>query len=679
MTTGQRYFEEQQLALAARPTLAEALLAGRFARYAFYRIRYLLTRTLLRTGLNFAELAFFFLVASPYYFGFILMARSTCGLIATLWWGALDALRTEVRDFYAARNRPSIDRLLGFWLRRTAWAALGVVFFITAVVVVRTLVRDVFSVFDAYAVACGFRIAADLLVRTYHSGAYAVRRVYRPLVAVLAIDILDVLGLVALWPWLGPWSFAVSLLATSVLSSGLTWWFALQTYHGLRLRPRVHLLRRRSSIHVRRRFGDIVIPALANSATELDGLVITLLVVGAQNDPITLALAAFVHGVRPMIGAGYNWARLFYFDFTLLGRGYASVLRRRFERLLARGAWLLGLGMWVLATAWSLVVFGGQLIWLGVLFFPLFLVRSRLSLAEIQLFSYRRYGMLIATTLSVGGGIATLALFDVQGLEMLAALIVLLGTALVALQSSHARHPVPCSLTSPSLPLPLWVRQVARTTSPVRISVLTTYARPTARTLHLIAAALTTARPHTLAAPITARRLLFAELGDTAELATPVDLVRAAGGLLEAVDILSSAPSGRRALDLAIARGVLSAPPNFAVSAPSGGDWQALLRLEAQRRFPSVLIIDDDPRAGHERLRTLPASNLHQLVRAIEQSGLGRNGARAQRTFDVTAFAPSGEPSLVFLVPRGEDPTARRQWREEVDRASLAATLGESA
>ncbi|MEK7703683.1 MAG: hypothetical protein AAB426_01895, partial [Myxococcota bacterium] len=623
MNASSRYLQQRQTEQERRPSLAEALLAGRFLRYAFYRMRYLGIRVLLRTGVSFGELAFFFLVASPYYFGFILVARSVCGAVATLWWGALDTLRTDVRELYATHNRPAVERLVGSWLRGAIGAGAILLLVTACAIALRVWVRDVLSIFDAYMLVCAVRISADVVTRTYHAGAYALRRVFRPLVAVLAVDVLDVLALVALWPSLGPWSFAASLLATTALSTALTWWFTRETYRSLRIGPRLRRHARRSHDATRHAVRDIALPALANSVSELDALVITLLVLGAGDDATSVAVAAFVHGVRPMIGAGYNWARLFYFDFALLARGYAGVLRRRFERLLARGAWLLGLAMWLLASGWSLIVFRGQLLWLAVLFGPMFLLRSRLSLLEIQLFSYRRYSALIATSVLLGGGLVALAWLHLTGMAMLAALVILLATSLVALRLAPAHHVSPRTLAGASLPMPLWLRSVARASAPVRVSVLTTFARPVRRSVQLIAASLASALPGSLIAPIGGRRLLLAEVGDVGTLADHSTLVGAAGGLLEAVQILPIAATGRAALDLARREGLLRVASDDSSFTSERDVGHAALRRQASMRFASVIVIDDDPRVTHERLRALAASELHDLAYDIEHAGLG--------------------------------------------------------
>src|SRR5581483_6702863 len=75
---------------------------------------------------------------------------------------------------------------------------------------------------EAFVAAALLRVALDLPTRCYHSGVYAVRRVYKPLWATLLPDIAGFVLILALWWAIGIWALVVSSLTLSVLEAALT-------------------------------------------------------------------------------------------------------------------------------------------------------------------------------------------------------------------------------------------------------------------------------------------------------------------------------------------------------------------------------------------------------------------------------------------------------------------------
>ena len=65
---------------------------------------------------------------------------------------------------------------------------------------------------DAYALVCLLRLAIDMVLRAFYSGVYAYGRVHRPAWSAPVAPTLLIGVTLALWSWLGGWSFVAALL-----------------------------------------------------------------------------------------------------------------------------------------------------------------------------------------------------------------------------------------------------------------------------------------------------------------------------------------------------------------------------------------------------------------------------------------------------------------------------------
>src|SRR5581483_1434468 len=148
-------------------------------------------------------------------------------VIDALWWGALEGLRRRIR---AIGVRADAQVLTTRYMTVAFWAGLlG-----CGVPVARAAWRwhggVAPTMLDAYALVCLLRLALDMVLRAFYSGVYAYGRVHRPAwAAPIAPTILIGLA-IALWPWLGGWSFVAALLASVLGSRALLAWFSLRAY-----------------------------------------------------------------------------------------------------------------------------------------------------------------------------------------------------------------------------------------------------------------------------------------------------------------------------------------------------------------------------------------------------------------------------------------------------------------
>lgn len=352
MTPLDRWWRAQAKAVAVRPSLEEALLTKRAWRYVAYRLRYVMGRAVLRSVLHLAEIVLFARVFTTESIGPILVIRNLSLAFGALWWGALEELRSEVRAQTGAGHVNAARCAVDDWLALALVVALAQQAAGLAWVTWGPSPFRSFSVFDAYVIASCARLGLDTVSRTYHSGVFALRRVFRPWWSLLLVDALDVALVIGLWRWLGLWGFSLTLLAVGTLRAILTLHYARHAYQDSPLpvrRQRTSLLR---GLFARSwPWSRMLRDGLGNGVAQLDALMIIALVAGAEG-PGVLLLAALLHVLSPLMSAGFAWARVFYFDLKRVELWRLPFLRRRLERLLGQVAcWVplpIGLGSAVL-------------------------------------------------------------------------------------------------------------------------------------------------------------------------------------------------------------------------------------------------------------------------------------------------------------------------------------------
>ncbi|MDD9941262.1 MAG: hypothetical protein OXU20_09510, partial [Myxococcales bacterium] len=371
----------------ALPRLDEALLTTRRFAYARYRLRYLALRIPLRTALHAMEVLLFARAVWPEYLPYFLLLRSGGAMVNGLVWGALEALRTDVRSALRRRRVGSARALIERFLGASLWLQLSLALGLFAYLRWAPTPFSTFSILDAYAIALFLRVGLDVFARVYHAGIYARSRVYRPLWSLLLSDAVDVVLVLALLPWLGPWAFAPALLAGGACKNGLVLWFCRRTYRQTpMLAPRW-----RSAFRPTGLGGDQLSRvgrfAVANLGGQLDAWIVAALSATASLDRGGLALAALVHMLRPALAAGAGWSRLFYFDFKRLDHDAAGLLRHRFDRMLEQVAWGGGALLSVLIAGLGALVPGLQVPMFLLPWLAAFVIaRSLFGLRQLQAF-----------------------------------------------------------------------------------------------------------------------------------------------------------------------------------------------------------------------------------------------------------------------------------------------------
>ncbi len=663
----------------SRPNLDEALLFGRQRAYAWYRLRFLVIRSGLRTVLHVLEILLFALVVWPEFLPYFLVLRSGTAVFSGLYWGWLEQMRAETRQQWQKGDSAGVRMVIDRWLK------LALVVVALQLLAMGGYLKwfpspfTSFSILDAYIIACFVRLGLDTLARTFHAGIFAVRRVYRPLFSLLAGDLADVMAVLLLIQWLGPWSFAPALIVGGVVRNAFALYYTRRAYQ----RTRVPALRWRLFLrHSLPRF-ESLLPAFkhaaANFTLQLDAWLIMALVAADSGNRGHMFAATLFHLFRPLFGAGAVWARVFYFDFKRLQTGSFDLLRERFERFMRSLAWIASAAIGALLIVIAPLLLGPRLRWeVLALLLPFISARSLLALYQVQAFSYERYGHLLL----IGLGAAAL-LLSVSFLPTdLPVTLALLGIGLFAivLLVRAPRHAHPPDRAQGTLRgFAAWLTELAAARGPVRVWIAQCERRlmPAGR----VGRALVSGFPEARFTRFGRNRLLwYAPAAIDTDLFVNRLIVQSAGCL----SALWTGPVG--------ANGV-TAWREAAARLPAGDPLRALgsglavdpsrLLARFQQQFPEGTAIGSGSptslidlsvrRSQHDR--RLRRCIVRELRRLAAGGGGGRTRAAADDPLDITVFCPQGEPRLIFCLPRTIEADARTEWRRFVEQATASASL----
>jgi hypothetical protein len=387
---------------AFRVSLQDVLVFGRFESYLWYRLRFFALSNGIRTILHVLELVLFFLFASQQAFIAAVYVRIGSVITSGAWWGGLEVLREGVRE----RVKCGRFKAIGTWVRRWLWGSLifgGTVAAGAAVYVWIQFLRSDIDATDGYIGACLLSLALDLIVRPFHSGAYAVRRVYRPVWSMLLPEVLQTLVLLGLWPVLSLWSIPVGLFVRSLTSFAATVWFTWIVYRSLEINVFQRTRRNRSSRPIFASFARFLAPALASASASIGHFWVLALFFFGTDDPARwLELILYFVLTAPLIEANLAWSKVFYFDLVKLEDDLFRRYRRYLSRLLLRWSWTIGLLVWLPTALVFPWLFQGETKSLLVVTSLFFISRARLAAGQVIAFCERQYMLMICVTIGIG-------------------------------------------------------------------------------------------------------------------------------------------------------------------------------------------------------------------------------------------------------------------------------------
>ncbi len=682
------WFSREARRAEGAAALEDALLGGRFAGYAFYRLRYFAARTAVGTLLHAARILLalhVFRAGSA--FAAILVLEALTSLVSGFWWGVLEVLRARVRRFFRSGRGRESSREIGRWLTRTVRLAAAALL-VAGIWAIVTVVRGgSFVAVDFFLVSIFVRLALDIVSRGYHSGVYAVRRVYRPLWTILGVQSLGFGLVLGLWPLLGAWALPAASIVSSLAGTALTLAYSARAYRhiGISPWPRRSQPGLRSSRGRDRREG--LAAGIAYALMRMDGVILIALAASSRSGRSPLSALFLV--AAPLVRAGLEWVQLFYFDLKRLDFAVLDRLRASFSRRLLALAIPLGLAAGAAALLVGTVSIRGSVGTAWPVFLLFFTARSELAALQMRAFSGRAYGRTIA-----GGAIAAAGWVLAGGnmdepARALAVAIFFNAAAIVAVQFPFCTSKFSTAPFEGPLALPDWLRRVQAELVPVTIfsaafspgSIHRGWDEPRRweeedRWAHRITAEEAARRLGSngalaLAGP--ARVVWFERDGNgTSHLGDW--LVARSAGLIRALKSTGPRPCGREALTRALEIGLLGEilPLRIAGKRPP-------IRDTVQKRFrktvPGGIVLSPEAKAYPPAVAAMASRERRALFADAMSFAASLYAVHRRTAGEVSVFTEDGAIRDIFLLPAGLPRSVRTRWSAEARRWSLRASL----
>jgi hypothetical protein len=665
-----------------RPTLEAALLSRNLWPYLCYRLQYFGLRLTARLAVHVVTFLFIYRVFSRSAFVATVAAQAVAAFSANFWWGALETLRGRIR----ALRRDGQPHLIEFeaarWLSLAERLAAAVVALAVAWRVWRAVDERWPGPAEIYQTVIFFRLALQLVTLTLHSGVFAIRRIYRPPWAIVAVELAGFATALAFWPIAGTWGLPIASLLSALVSNALLTKYTLQTYRLLGIRPR-------SLLHATVRgllpagvpWCESGIAGLANAAIKID----TLLVFAAvgldglgERRPLVVAL---VYLLGPVVRATQDWAQLFYFDLKRLELELLARIRARYDRLVWALAWWVGASLWAVGGLLAVFAFQAPAPAAYLFLFPVFLVRSVLSIAQIRAFATGRYGLALATA---AAWIAATMLLLGDGNERLKGALAFGGGVLACTLPPRGRdRTLRAGGEASVFPVVGWLAELGAAEEPTRIRAVQLAPRAdsmrddprqavttwwaTTRIARRIAKRLSDAGA---AAVIWPHRVVWHECGARGRISREW-LVRAAGGRL--IDVVDTGilPDGPRALQKARAAGLFGSTGRAgSAGIDSDGVGEDLTR-RFRRLCPRGAIYTTDA-PPPPWLDALPNSDKRRILSDAFAFARDFRPASRRSFYDVTVLAADGSVRIIFVQDARTDRRRRARWRSLVRDANVA-------
>jgi hypothetical protein len=681
MSDLERWLQRQAARERRGVILEEGLLGDRLWQYAWYRLRWFFLSYVVESITHGVTVLFLFRGLAWDNFLLVLVATAATSLVSAFWWGALEGLRARVRDLHRSGSPHRIPRTIGGWLALTLLISGGLLVLLVGWIV-WSLLDGSFGPAEAYVAALFLRLVVDLPTRTYHSGVYALRRVYKPLPATLGPEVLQLAAMLVLWPLVGVWALVFGALLNTTLMTAFSLLYTRRVYYFLGFAPlrEARLDTMRDALRGAAR--ETLAGGFAHAVMALDALAVLALLYKAETDSQALLVLFFA---MPTIRAGADWARLLYFDLKRLELRLFTNLRKRFERHTLQLAWLLAVVFWVVAAAIVTAYYGRDAGLLVGALFAFFVARSLLARAQIQAFAEGAYGTVLGTGFLclVGlGAVGPLAGSEAERMAGIAIVAALSAIALSQLRGTARRRGEPGT----ALLTLEWLQRLGHLRTPVLVGSariissgaperMETRTREDRNRWRLSQLAERTARrlgSTGAAAWVGPDRVVWFEPPD----ARRVDadwLQRVSGGLVAQI-VERECANGEEAL-LEAGRGEL-------LGLASGHLLTAIVPVdvdEARRAFQELIpggVVFAPEEDVPPEMAAMPGSELRAILQ--DASAFARDlriGKRRSKS-DVTALCAGGELRLILIAELQAGREKRGRWRHLVTTLNVRAAIG---
>ena len=657
--------------------LEDALLLNRPWSYGWYRLRYYLLRFAVQTTIFLIEFIFLANFLSNRLLVGALLLRTVTVLLGHCWWGVLELLRERIRELRLTKSKHLVPREIARWLSASLMASV----FGLGLTVVVSMCLDFGDaspsrkIAQAYGATLLLGASLNFTTATFHSGAYALQRIYRPLWASVGVDILYFVGMLLLWPFLGEWSLPVMTLGWVLSSQALTLYLTWKTYESYRLTP-LRLAPLSDALAVFRNIIGVesLQSGLAALVTRFEAVVIIILLKTLQTEGADQQLATLLYLLVPFIRASHDWAALFYFDFKHLSLEWFRRSRQLFHRLIYRLAWIMGIFLWTLSLGLLWFDDFSGVGWFIILMLPLFMSQSFIAFMQVRAFSERRYLDVITSGVIFLGG--TWFLFTLRPpFELSLALVstMLLGTIAFL-------HVQPFGILGrpnffEPVPVTVFLRSILSQCNAFSLGEMH-LAKDALHfnTLQLVRRLSRKLGTHGQAALFHERCIVWSCRSEDVGFDIGEWLLVETSGLIERLNQFEVAVGGKQGLMTAFDDGFLSdvIDPVWLMR-PSPVDEREL-QDKFIRTFPNGHFFDP-ARAQADEANIETTFKRFGILRAALRYAIDLYPSRYGSDHEISSLCRNGEIIGIFSIPRDTSPILKRNWSRELRRLNLQEAL----
>ena len=398
-----KWFQNSKKKLSGSVFLEEAILDNNIVSYGYYRLRYFIGRLLVLGLIHIVEFLFLINIFEFTVFIYLLALKFIALAIGSFIWGALETLRSEVRDLNNQKKNFLVPQRLSIWfLFGSIWFFFTLFAGITYLFIDLLILEKNFSLIHLYLISIIINLSLDFPISIFHSGVYAVRRIFRPFWSLVVGQTITFLGTIILWPHIQQWSFPLMSIVGVLIGRSITVFFVNRLYVYFRFYPTSFP----SKEDIKRFFRflnkrEFFSAGFASMLMGFEFLIpMTIFVAKFKNVGFEELFVSFFL-LKPFFEASSDWCRLFYFDFKKLDLDLFIGIKKRLFMMTVRFSVVITLALWALSVLVLYLFSTNTFISLVLAILPIFIVRSFIGIYQIEAFTSRNYKVVIYSSLLI--------------------------------------------------------------------------------------------------------------------------------------------------------------------------------------------------------------------------------------------------------------------------------------
>lgn len=391
MSKLRNWFQHQKNNNARFVSVQDLFFGQKKTAYIFYRVKLFNLKNLI----HYAFFCFFFISSykglSYHSFSIIALLVLIQNALFSFWWGALETMRTRVRHDYYAHDNNQLNQNIGHYLLLSLLVAIALWalgYFIWIMYIKKSnftfLLQNFILFYFIYS-------PMMLIVRSFHTGIYAITRIVRTPLSIMIPDLLGLLTLCLLYPILNEHAPLYAIITQSVSGLILQLKFVSRMYEFYDVTP--ILPRAGDFIKWLIKFPilEFLIAGLSFFCINADIVLIAIITYFMQTGLISNQIFATIFLIHPIIAASTDWAILFYFDRKRVRSNDFKKMITFYDQMVGKAALVFALFYWLIAVIATLLIISPKAAIELILFLPFFIVKSKLADLEIKTFSYNFY------------------------------------------------------------------------------------------------------------------------------------------------------------------------------------------------------------------------------------------------------------------------------------------------